>query len=86
MEAVLSGLRPRRAVLLVADVLAPGDGAAGVVNFLHSHVGHEAIRRRSVPVVLIGLEVDGFPWPNLLYPSAAALAKAESFGDMNRLP
>ena len=30
-------------VLLVGDVLAPGDGAAGLVVLLHGEVGHEAV-------------------------------------------
>src|SRR5215211_4811425 len=46
------------AVLLVGDVLAPGDGAAALVGLLHRDVRHEATRGGAVPVVLAGLEVD----------------------------
>src|SRR5215212_8053755 len=46
----------RGAVLLVADVLAPRDGTALVVDFLHRYVGHEAVGGGAVPVVLAGIE------------------------------
>jgi hypothetical protein len=41
-------------VIFVADVVAPRDGAAPVVDLLHRQVDHEPIRSRSVPVVLAG--------------------------------
>lgn len=39
-----------------------------------------------MPVVLIGLEVDGVARPNLLDRSSAALTKAEALCDVDRLP
>src|SRR5438045_9549280 len=45
----------RLRVLLVADMLAPGDGATALVGELHRDVGHEARRSRAVPVVLARL-------------------------------
>src|SRR5215208_6208365 len=44
-------------VLLVGDVLTPGDGTALVVDLLHGDVRHEPAGRGAVPVVLTGLEV-----------------------------
>src|SRR5438874_10108822 len=52
------GGRRSGGVLLVSDVVAPGDWAARVVDLLHGEVGHEAVRRGAVPVVLAGLEED----------------------------
>jgi hypothetical protein len=45
-------------VLLVGYVLAPGDRAAVLIGLLHGDVGHEALGRGTVPVVLSGLEED----------------------------
>jgi hypothetical protein len=45
-------------VLLVSDVLAPGDRAAALVVLLHGDVDHEAVRGGAVPVALAGLEED----------------------------
>src|SRR4051794_35875971 len=52
----VSSVGAGRAVLLVGDVLAPGDGAAGLVLLLHGDVGHEAVRGGAVPIVLARLE------------------------------
>ncbi len=50
----------RGAILLVADVLAPREGTALVVDFLHREVGNEAVRGGTVLVVLVGLEEHAF--------------------------
>src|SRR3954470_621118 len=72
-------------VLLVGDMLAPGDGAAGLVVLLHGDVGHEAVRGGAVPVVLAGLEEDAVAGADLLDRPALALAQAEALGDEDRL-
>src|SRR4051794_38222585 len=76
----------RRDVLLVADVAAPGDGAAGVVVLLHGDVGHEAVRGRAVPVVLARLEEDAVAGADDLDAVTLALAEADAFGDEYGLP
>jgi hypothetical protein len=70
--------RSRRAVLLVGDVIAPRRAVALVVDVEHREVRHEAVGRRSVPVLLAGLEEHPIPRPDLLYWATAALAQAES--------
>ena len=67
-------VRGRDAVLLVADVLAPGDRAAGLVVLLHGEVDHEAVRGGAVPVVLAGLEEDAVAGADDLDRPALALA------------
>src|SRR5215213_8764563 len=74
-----SALRRWR-VFRVGDVLAPADGAALVVDFLHRDVGHEAVGGRTVPVVLAGLEEDPVAGPDDLDLPAAPLAEAEALG------
>src|SRR5215208_45357 len=74
------------AVLLVGDVFAPGDGAAGVVGLLHRYVGHEAVRGGAVPVVLSGIEVDAVARADDLDGAAAALAEPHALGDVDGLP
>jgi hypothetical protein len=74
-----------RVVFLVADVLAPGHGAAAVVDFLHSEVRHEPIRRRAVPVFLAGLEVDAVARTDDLERAAPPLAAPDAFGDIDGL-
>src|SRR3954468_20047284 len=73
------------AVLLVGDVLAPGDGAADLVVLLHGDVGHEAAPRGAVPVVLAGLEVHAVTGADDLDGAAFALAEANAFGDEDGL-
>src|SRR3954462_5783562 len=73
------------AVLLVADVLAPRDGAARLVVLLHGDVGHEAVGGGAVPVVLTGLEEDPVTRPELLDRPAVALAEPDALGDEDRL-
>src|SRR3954453_19931125 len=80
------GLIGRRGVvLLVRDVLAPGDRAAAVVVLLHGDVSHEAVGRGAVPVVLAGLEEDAVAGADDLDRSALALAEADALGDEDRL-
>src|SRR5215204_1757611 len=82
----MSGSRgPTAAVLLVGDVLAPGDGAAGLVVLLHGDVDHEAVRRGAVPVVLARFEEHTVAGPDDLDRSALALAQADALGDEDRL-
>src|SRR5437588_530598 len=65
----------RRAyVLLVGDVLTPGDGAAVLVVLLHGDMDHEPIGGGAVPVVLFGLEEDAVAGMDLLDGAALALA------------
>src|SRR5918998_3532262 len=77
--------RRRGVVLLVADVLAPRDGATLVVDFLHSYVGHEAVGGGAVPVVLTGLEEHAVARSDHFDRPAAALAEADALGDIDGL-
>src|SRR5581483_9846256 len=79
------GGRGRR-VLLVGDVLAPGDRAARFVGLLHRDVGHEGAGGGAVPVLLAGLEVDAVAGADQLDRPAAALAAPDALGDVDRLP
>src|SRR5829696_10505518 len=81
----MSDSRPLSGVLLVGDVLAPGDRAAGLVVLLHGDVDHEAVRRGAVPVVLARLEEHAVAGADLLDRPAVALAEPEAFGDEDRL-
>ena len=65
-------------VLLVADVVAPGRGVAFLVDLDHRDVGHEAVRRRPVPVLLAGLEEDAVAGADHLDRPAAPLAEADA--------
>ena len=78
-------MRTPAGVLLVGDVLAPGDRAAAVVVLLHGDVDHEAVRGGAVPVVLAGLEEDAVAGADLLDRAALALAAADALGDEDRL-
>src|SRR4051812_6564995 len=71
--------------MLVADVLAPRDRAAGLVVLLHGEVNHEAVRRRAVPVVLARLEEDAVAGADVFDRAAFALAQADALGDEDRL-
>ena len=73
------------AVLRVGDVVAPSGGVALVVNVDDRDVGHEAVRRGAVPVLLLGLEEDAVARPDDLDRLAAALAQAHALGDEDRL-
>src|SRR5215218_2324931 len=81
----MSDSRPLSGVLLVGDVLAPGDRAAGLVVLLHGDVDHEAVRRGAVPVVLAGLEEHAIAGPDLFDRAAFALAEADALSDEDRL-
>src|SRR5205807_5821640 len=74
-----------RVVLLVGDVLAPVDGAALVVDLLHRQMGHEAVGRGAVPVVLARLEVDAVAGADDLDRTVAPLAAPDAFGDVDGL-
>src|SRR5215204_4360214 len=73
------------AVLLVTDMLAPGDGAALVIDLLHRYVGHEAVGGGAVPVVLARLEEHAVARADHLDLCAAALAEAYTLGDVDGL-
>ena len=66
------------AVLLVADVVAPGRGVARSSTSTHRDVGHEAGRRRAVPVLLARLEEDAVAGADHLDRPAAPLAEADA--------
>src|SRR4051795_874560 len=72
---------PSGAVLLVADVLAPGHGRARLVVLVDGDVSHEAVGGGAVPVVLAGLEEDAVAGPDLLDRPAFALAPADALDD-----
>src|SRR5215218_6567287 len=74
------------AVLLVGDVLAPGDGTAAVVGLLHRDMDHEAVWGGAVPVVLGGLEEHAVARADDLDRVAFALAQAYALGHEDRLP
>src|SRR5207244_4126816 len=78
--------RRRLAVLLVADLLAPGDDLARVVRLLQRDVGHEPPRGGAMPVFLARLEEDAVARADDLDRTALALAEADPFGDPDRLP
>src|SRR5215210_8452432 len=83
---VVRKLRRRSgAVLLVSHVLAPVDRGAGVVGLLHGEVGHEAVRRRAVPVVLARLEEDDVSGTEDLDGASAALAQSGALRYVDRL-
>src|SRR5215210_8165375 len=77
------GLLP---VLRVGDVLAPGDGATGVVGLLHRQVGHEAVGGGAVPVLLAGFEEHAVARADDLDGAAEALAEPHALGDVDGLP
>src|SRR4051812_30836240 len=72
-------------VLLVGDVLAPGDRTSALVVLLHGDVDHEAVGGGAVPVVLAGLEEDAVTGPDDLDGASFALAAADALGDEDRL-
>ena len=74
------------AVLLVGDVLAPGDDLTRVVCLLDRDVGHEPRRGGAMPVVLSRLEEDAVARADDLNRTALALAQADTLGDPDRLP
>src|SRR5215218_11492208 len=81
----MSDSRPLSGVLLIGDVLAPGDRVAVLVVLLHGDVDHEAVRRGAVPVVLAGLEEHAVAGPDDLDRPALALAEPRALGDEDRL-
>src|SRR4051794_28707441 len=78
--------RGRGAVLLVGDVLAPGDRAAVLVVLLHADMDHEAVRRGAVPMILTGLEEHAVAGSDDLDGAALALAESGTLGHEHRLP
>ena|SRR5215211_2085647 len=75
----------RSVVLLVGDVVTPGRGVGFVVDVLHREVGHEAVRRSAMPVLLTGLEEHAVTGADDLDRSAAPLAQAGALRDVDRL-
>src|SRR5579864_8193362 len=78
--------RRRFCVLVLADVDTPGDDVAVLVCLLDCDVRHEPGRCGAVPVVLTRLEEDTVPGPDHLDRATLTLAKADTFGDPDRLP
>src|SRR4051794_19409657 len=76
----------RCAVLLVGDALAPGHGAARVIGLLNGDVGHEAIGRSAMPVLLVRLEEDSVPRPDHVDLTTSPLAEPDALGHVDRLP
>src|SRR2546423_15681442 len=70
----------RRRVLLVADVVAPRRRSALVVDVEHREVGHEAVGRGAVPVLLARLEEGAVAGADHLDVAAAPLAGADALG------
>jgi len=66
----------RRGVLLIGDVLAPGDRAAGLVVLLPGDVGRETVRSGAVPVILAWLEAHAVAGTDDLDRAALALTQA----------
>src|SRR5262249_63004 len=58
---------------------------AFVVNLEHGKVGHEAVRRGAVPVLLSRLEEHTISWPDDFNLPTTTLAKANAFGDIDGL-
>src|SRR4051812_22620956 len=77
--------RSRAEVLVVADVLAPGHGAAALVALLDGDVGHGAGGSSSVPVVLARLEEATIAGPNRFDGAVLALAVALALDHEDRL-
>src|SRR4051794_13767523 len=63
----------------------PTSRGCRVVVLLYRDVDHEAVRRRAVPVVLVGLEEDAVARADDLHLAALALAEADALGDEDRL-
>src|SRR5262249_993036 len=74
-----------RGVLVVTDVLAPGDGGALLVGLVHRNVCHEPRRCRAVPVVLARFEEDAVARADDLDRAATPLAEAYAFEYPDRL-
>src|SRR5262245_40413955 len=75
----------RRAVLLVGDVVEPGDAVALVVDLDQRQVGHEPRRRGAVPVLLARLEEHAVARPDDLDRAAAPPAEADALEHEDRL-
>ena len=74
----LPGVLP---VLLIDDVHAPVRAVARLVDLEHREVGHEAVGRSTVPVLLAGLEENAVARANRLDWPAAPLVEARPLGD-----
>jgi hypothetical protein len=82
-DAALPG---RLAIFLVGDMRAPHGRFAGFVEDLNGDVRHEAIRSRSVPVLLARLEKDAVAGMNRFDWAAPSPAASDALGHENRLP
>src|SRR4051794_27923965 len=72
-------------VLVVGDVVEPGDDLAVLVGFLHGNVSHEPGGGGSVPVLLAGLDVDHVARTDLLDPAATSCDESDAVCDVQRL-
>jgi hypothetical protein len=66
-------------------VVTPGGGLPFVVDFEQGEMGHEPRRRGAVPVLLAGFEEDAVAGADRLDRTAAHLAEADAFEDLDRL-
>src|SRR6185312_12599025 len=73
------------AVFVVGDVLTPGCRDTVVVDVEERKMAHEAVWRRTVPVLLAGLEEHAVPGLEDLEWAAAPLRTADPFEDVDRL-
>src|SRR4051794_41099714 len=73
------------AVLLVGDVVEPGDDLAVGVGLLDGDVRHEPVGGGAVPVLLARLDVDDVTGADLLHVAASAGDVADAVGDVERL-
>src|SRR3954452_20843975 len=73
------------AVLLVGDVVEPGDDLTVLVCLLHRDVCHVPVGGRAVPVLLARLDVDDVARADLLDPVASGRDEADAVGDVEGL-
>src|SRR5690348_10779582 len=73
------------AVFVVRDELPPGRGDSLVVDVEERKMAHEAVWRRTVPVLLVRLEEDPVTRLEDLDRAAAPLGSADALEDVDRL-
>src|SRR4051812_26314167 len=73
------------AVLLLGDVVEPGDDFTVLIGFLHGDVGHEPVWGGSVPVLLAGLDVHHVAGADLTDLAAAPCDESDAVCDVQGL-